>query len=279
MSASTAIGMVSTSLRNLLVSEMQLNLTVEVTVLAPDEPGGDRRVNLFLYRLEENPYLKNAEPTLHPGPPPMLMPPPLSLELFYLMTAYAPNDALTGNATSHQILGEAMRVFHENAEVPRNVLDAGLLDARERLQIVKRSLDPEELSRIWSTFDQPFRLSVLYQVSTVQLDTLPVRALPAPGRVRQVGVPEIRQPMAPPVVGQLQPQSGPPGTTLTFSGEHLRGWRAGVRFAERPVLDAGPLPGNTFVATVPPDTAPGFYDVRIDVSALFRRIFLFEVTA
>lgn len=47
MSASTAIGMVSESLRNLLVGEMTLSPPVNVTILAPDESGGDRRINLF----------------------------------------------------------------------------------------------------------------------------------------------------------------------------------------------------------------------------------------
>ena len=61
MSASTAIGMVSESLRNLLVHEMNITPSVPVTILAPDETGGDRRINLFLYRILENPTLKNLD--------------------------------------------------------------------------------------------------------------------------------------------------------------------------------------------------------------------------
>ena len=133
MSASTAIGMVSASLRNLLVGEMRLTPALDVTVLAPDEPGGSRRVNLFLYKVAENPFLKNQDFTVLPGTPNQLVPAPLSLSLFYLLTSYAPNDPLTGNATAHQILGEAMRVFYENPVVPTTYLDPGLTDARERL--------------------------------------------------------------------------------------------------------------------------------------------------
>ena len=55
MSASTAIGMVSESLRNLLVHKMNFTPSVPVTILAPDETGGDRRINLFLYRILETP--------------------------------------------------------------------------------------------------------------------------------------------------------------------------------------------------------------------------------
>jgi hypothetical protein len=278
MSASTAIGMVSTSLRNLLVGEMQLSLTVDVTVLAPDEQGSDRRVNLFLYRVEENPFLKNQEPTALPGNPGTLVPPPLSLILSYLLTPYAPNDAVNGNATAHQILGEAMRVFYENPIIPPNYLDPGLTTTREQLRIIHASLDPEELGRLWSTFTQPFRLSVLYQVSTVQLDMLPASQSRIPQRVRRVGVPGVRQPPDLPEVLAMSPGSGAAGSSVTFTGVHLMGWQASVLILDQLVVDALELTADTIVAVVPADLGLGFYDVTVDVSGLFRRTFLFEVT-
>ena len=105
------------------------------------------------------------------------MPPPLSLKLYYLMTPYAPNDQLTGNATAHEILGEAMRVFPEHAIVPQDYLVHGLQDATEHIKIMLNTLDLDELSRMWSTFSQPFRLSVMYEVSVVQLDLLGERPM------------------------------------------------------------------------------------------------------
>jgi hypothetical protein len=279
VSASTAIGLVSTSLRKLLAGEMQLSLAVDVTVLAPDEPAGDPRVNLFLYRLEQNPFLRNLEPSALATDPRRLVPPPLSLELLYLLTSYAPNDPLEGNATAHQLLGEAMRVFYEHPVLPAEYLADGLQDAREQLQIVMRPLDPEELSRIWGTFGQPFRLSVLYQVSTVQLDMRPERQLQAAERVRTIGVPDIRQSLARPVVSSLSSTGVHAGETLTFTGQHLDGWRGTVSIGGRVVLDRVQLTGDTVTATVPGDLAPGFYDVRVDVAGLFRRTFVVEVTA
>ena len=88
------------------------------------------------------------------------------------MTPYAPNDPETGNVTAHELLGEAMRVFYANPVVPQNYLVDGLKAAREELRIIQNTLDLEELSRVWSTFTQPFRLSILYQISVVQIDLL-----------------------------------------------------------------------------------------------------------
>jgi hypothetical protein len=271
--------MVSASLRNLLIGEMRLTPAVDVTVLAPDETAGARRINLFLYKIAENPFLKNQDWTVTPGNPPRLVEAPLSLRLFYLLTPYAPNDPVTGNASAHQILGEAMRVLYENPTVPPAYLESGLLAAREELQIAGYALDPEELSRLWSTFSQPFRLSVLYEMSTVQLDRLAANSHPVPERVRRVGVPDVRAPYQPPTVTSMSPGTAAPGATLTFAGEHLAGWRADVSIGDLPVVAGQPLAGDTFTATLPTAMTPGFHDVRVDVSALLRRTFVLEVTS
>ncbi|MER2625562.1 MAG: DUF4255 domain-containing protein [Accumulibacter sp.] len=277
MSVSTAIGQLSASLRNVLVGEMRLIPPVAVTILAPDEPGGDQRINLFLYKIEENSYLTNQEPTVKAGNPNWVVPAPLSLNLYYLLTSYARNDPQTGNATAHEILGEAMRVFYENSVIPEHYLENDLKGAREQFTVVYNALEPEELSLLWGTFGRPFRLSVRYRVSTVQLDVLPASEQPLPQRVRTIGIPGVQAPFQPPVVLEMTPVSGPVGATLTFTGEHLDGWQATLAIAGQTVLNKTPLTGNTFTATIPVGLQPAFYDIRLDISGLFRRTFLLEV--
>jgi len=278
MSAGTAIGMVSESLRDMLVGEMTLAPPVNITILSPDEPGSDRRVNLFLYKVDENAFLRNLDWQVRPGKPNRLVPPPLSLNLSYILTAYAPSDPLTGNVTSHELLGEAMRVFYENPVVPASYLVNGLDTALEEIRIVHTPLDMEQTSRVWSTFTQPYRTSSLYEVSVVQIDMLADSEQPLPNRVRTVGVPDVRAPFKPPIVTTLSPTSGPAGTPVTFEGAHLQGWRAGVRVTGTAVLDDFALTGNSFTATTPAGLDPGFHQVRVDISGLFRRVFFFEVT-
>jgi hypothetical protein len=278
MSTATAIGRVSESLRNLLVGEMQLLPTVPVTILAPDEPGGARRVNLFLYKVHENAFLRNATWQANPADTSQLVPPPLALNLSYLLTPYANNDPNLGNAPIHEILGDAMRVFYQHPIVPDAFLAGDLPDAREQIRIVSNGIDMEELSQVWGTFSQPFRLSVLYEVSVVQLDQSSDTVRPMPDRVRQIGVPEIRAPYQPPVVDRVEPISGAAGTTVTFSGEHLDSWNAYVAVLGTVIVDAAPIVGDSFQAVIPNTLLPGFYQLRVDVSHLYRRTFNFEVT-
>lgn len=271
--------MVSESLKNLLIAEMSLHPVVPVTILAPDESGGtDTRINLFLYKVQENATLKNMDWRVKTGAPDRLVPPPLSVNLFYLMTAYARNDSEFGNSTAHAILGDAMRVFYENAIVPEDYITNDLKGAGEQIKITMNTLDLEELSRVWSTFTQPFRLSVLYEVSVVQIDMLSKNERTMARRVKQVGKPKVEAPFKPPMVDDMEPGAGPAGSVITFNGKNLTGWKSYVAMSGRTISDGIGIVDDTFQVTVPGDLTPGFHEIRVDVSHLFRRIFYFEVT-
>ena len=76
----------------------------------------DPRINLFLYRIEENCFLKNQDiPGL--GHPSAYGHPPLSLNLHYLLTVFGSTMSGTffDETPAHQLLGSAMHVLHDNA--------------------------------------------------------------------------------------------------------------------------------------------------------------------
>ncbi len=271
--------MVGESLIDFLEDEMSITPQVAVTLLAPDEPGGgNRRLNLFLYKVVENSFLKNADWQVSRTDPSQITPPPLSLSLFYLMTAYAPADPQLGNTSAQEILGDAMRVFHQDPFIPTANLVPGLIDAPERLKISQNQLDLDELSKIWTTFGEPYRLSVTYEVSLVQLDQTLATTQTMAQRVTTIGVPNVVAPFVPPVVESLSPSSGPAGTVMTFSGTNLDNWLAYVRVFGRRIADALAITGESFDVTIPADLPQGFHEIRVDVSRMHRSTFFFEVT-
>lgn len=278
MSASTAIGMVGETLRQFLDDEMLITPNVNITLLGPDESGGgNRRINLFLYKVEQNAHLRNMDWQPSLSDPSQLTPPPLSLNLYYLMTAYAQNDPQTGNTTAHEILGDAMRVFYEKPIVPDMYLVPGLIGAREQLRISQNHVDLDELSKVWSTFSEPFRLSVPYEVSVVQLDQSSAGNRDMPQRVTEIGIPQVEAPFVPPTVDDMTPASGVAGTSVTFTGTRLDGWQASARVFGRTILDGHDIVGDSFSATIPADLPVGFHEIRVDISRLHRKTFFFEV--
>lgn len=279
MSDSSAIGMVGESLVNLLEGEMQSTPSVDITVLAPDEnASGNRRINLFLYKLEENAYLKNKEWEVSRTNSNQITAPPLSLSLHYLMTAYAQNDQQTGNTSIHEVMGEAMRVMNEFPIIPDIYLVSGLGDAREQVKIMLKATDIDEISKIWTTFSEPYRLTVPYEVTVVQLDQSPATTLEIPTRVTTLGIPAVTSGFVAPLITAMTPQSGPVSTTITFSGENIDGLAAYVTIGGRRIADQLTISGNSFDATVPGDMIQGFHQVRVDISHLYRTTYLFEVT-
>jgi hypothetical protein len=278
MSDSTAIAMVGESLRTMLLDEMDVQPSVEVTLLAPDENGPNRRINMFLYKIQENTFLRNKDWEISRTNPGQIVPPPLSLNLHYLMTAYAQNDQQTGNTTAHEILGEAMRVLNQNPVVSATYLSTGLADAREQIKIMHTSIDLEELSKIWSTFNEPFRLSVAYEVSVVQIDQSPDTVVDLPTRVSSIGTPLVHGQLSVPVVTSVTPLSGPVGSVLQITGQNLNGRFAYVSMSGRQVLNGLAISGDSFAMTVPAGLALGFHQIRVDISRLHKSTYYFEVT-
>lgn len=270
--------MVSESLRGLLVGELAIVPEVPVTLLAPDDSGPNRRVNLFLYKTTINAALRNLDWELKPGDSTRLVAPPLSINLTYMMTAIAPNDAVTGQSTAQELMGDAMRVFHQFPEVPAAYLADGLQGAREKIQIILEDPDLQEVGTLWTTFSQPYRLSVIYRVTVVQIDPSSASERPLPNRVRTVGVPDVRAPFVPPDISGIAPSAGPAGTAVTVTGTALDGWRAYASTSGRVIADGLAISGDTFTLTLPADLATGFYELRIDISHILRKTFFFEVT-
>lgn len=279
MTSATSIGMVSQSLRNLLLGEMTLTPEVEVTIQSPFENGNDRRINLFLYKVQESPTLRNMDWQVKSDDTSRLVPPPLSLNLFYLMTPYALNDPETGNSTAHEILGEAMRVFYEHPIIPADYLPAELSAAREQIKIIHNDIDMEELGHVWNATTKPYQLSAAYEVSVVQLDMLSASERAMARRVREVGVPTVSAPYKPPEVMTIEPISGPAGSTVTCRGKNLSGWKAYASIMNRAILDGEDLTSDTFDLVIPADLTAGFYEIRLDISHLFRKTSFFEVTS
>jgi hypothetical protein len=141
-------------------------------------------VNLYLYRVAESPFTKNQ-----PWPGDRVTPPsndpPLGLMLFYLLTPLGtkPEDtSFTQGDDAHTMLGTAMLTFQEHpilndVHLPEfdadTVLPDFLRNSFEQIKVSLMTTNVDELAKIWATINQPYRLSVAYEVSLVQLTPTP----------------------------------------------------------------------------------------------------------
>lgn len=157
------IGDVTQTLSDLLV-DLDVTLDSPASLQGPANDDSFARVNLYLYQVLENEFSKN-QPWLT-RPTGELNYPPLALDLFYLLTPYA-SDTLS----AHQVLSHAMKVLYENSIVRGSQLAESLRLSVEQLAIVLCPMQLEELTRIWNSLQTPYRLSVVYEVRIVLVES------------------------------------------------------------------------------------------------------------
>lgn len=194
------------TLRGLLADRMQN--PVAVTAAPPDVKVAGvaaKHVNLYLYQVRENPYLRNQEIPGH-GSPGAYGKPPLSLDLHYMVTAYpSAETSPDADIEAQRVLGDAMRVLHDFAVITPDlfqvahptqpVLDPSLLSQYERVKITLEPVPLEELTKIWSALPTVgFRRSIAYQVSVVQIESRTPSSVALPVRTRRVVVAQLRRP-------------------------------------------------------------------------------------
>lgn len=281
-----AISYVTKGIRQLLLSRLSPN--GQVTLLPPgeDPPVHGSGVNLYLYRVNESPYLKNQPwPGDRSGAAPSPSP-ALSLELFYLMTPFAPSTPDEDEDMGHRMLGAAMLVLHEHPVLNRThipgfdsdgVLPPALLDSFEDIKIRLHPVSIDELSKIWSTIGKPYRLSVSYEVTLVQV-TPPIPARAATGAVQSTALDVITADA--PRLTSLVPPSGPlatlVGTTITPAVLQVNGF--GFVFkGQLPIVSVGDTPAAmsatptaTQVSVVLPMALAAGPEVDVRVSLLGR---------
>jgi hypothetical protein len=146
-------------------TQCQFQLLSTGKLATVDEDDLNTSLSLLLHRVTINEHVRNATRANRVGDRSL----PLSLDLHYLMTVWAP-EALAENL----ILAWAMQQMHQHP-----VLDGALLpDANwgsgEVIQIIPADLSTEDIMRIWDSFKPSYRLSVAYIARVVRIDVEPL---------------------------------------------------------------------------------------------------------
>ena len=190
MSNHQAIAAVTATLRSLLSSKfIAAGMTVNVTTRPPDRvstTNGATQLNLFLYQTAQSAALRNMNlpQKLKPGE---TAPPPLALNLYYLITAYGPNDE-NEDLVTHQLLGKAMSVLHDHPllgadeikDATSSIQNSDLHNQIERIRITPQPMELETMSKLWTTFQTNFRISAAYEVAVVLIESTRPSKTPLP---------------------------------------------------------------------------------------------------
>jgi hypothetical protein len=135
-----------------------------IVISNPAQPIGGavrRTLSLWLYQVTPNEHLRNApmERTSDDGVERF---PPLSLNLYYLLTPS------TGSDDGDQlVLGKSLQLFHDRAVMTMPSPNVAGEGEELHLSLVQRTID--ELAEVWEALQEPYRLSVCYEVRAIRI--------------------------------------------------------------------------------------------------------------
>jgi len=148
------------------------------------------------------------------------------------------------------LLGDAMRVLHDDPIVTRTTPVLGLIDPNgdklllhpdlrdeyEPIRITPVELSLDDLSKLWTAFGGDFQRSAAYDVSVVRIEGPPRPAIvPQPVITRAITVNASL--LAPPAVSGIAPAAVASGETVTITGVGL-GANVDLRFTDPYLTDA-----------------------------------------
>jgi len=158
-----AIGAVTDLLKTRIISFSGIP---DVTVGRPDKSTGtDKHLNLFLYEIDFDPFLKNTP--LNEGEKP-----PIWMVLKYLLTAFNGLDD-SDSAEAHKHLGAAIRAIYQDDLLSRVGVSGDTLKALspnpETLHVTFDEAPADLLAKLMQGTDEKLRLSICFQVRPVMI--------------------------------------------------------------------------------------------------------------
>jgi hypothetical protein len=136
--------------------------TPEMIGLCSPTDKGDIKLGLYLYSIRENGEFRDMG---------FQNSPTLTVNLFYLMTAYSTVELKLRAYDESCILGKAMQIIYDNSILRGSNLQGTLSEKDEELRIVLHYLNTDEMSKIWTFSDVPYKISVGYMVGPVNIDS------------------------------------------------------------------------------------------------------------
>lgn len=149
--------------------------------LVPNENGvglcspldkGDTALGVYLYDVRENEEIRvsgmlNTQLDRQQYPS-------VYLSLYYMITAYSNSDLKFRASEEQRLLGRALQALHDRNSIPVWELGAG---SGISLRIELQNLQLEDKLKIWNMPEVPFRPSLFYKVSPVEVESTRTRKI------------------------------------------------------------------------------------------------------
>ncbi len=165
----TIIADVSQKIADLLSEGMVPDLIADkngIGLCGPDEKG-DFSVGIYLYNIEENnDFKRSGMVNISYGEQKF---PPVVLSLYYMITAYSASDIKFRAIQEQRILGRVMQILYDNSIISGEGFGNEVMGADIRIELL--DLSTEEKMKLWNDTTKPYKTSICYRVTPVELES------------------------------------------------------------------------------------------------------------
>jgi len=144
---------------------------------------GKSVLNLFLFQAVTNAAFSNLPmPGTHPAIDDR---PPVALNLHYLLTVFGKDDTDEAPVEGHLLLGAALRALMDQPTLKRTDIrkfspNTRLDNQVDLIRITPKAMTTDDVSKLWTAFQAPYRLSTAIEASCVLIETRPPKPTPVP---------------------------------------------------------------------------------------------------
>lgn len=157
---------------------------LRVYVNTPADMTAREGLSVWLYRIVRDEMTLNRKPERISAT--LTRRVPLPVRLHYLFTPVLQSKEEDATQTGHVILGKVLQSFHDRPQLLGTDLRDDFAGTDSSVTLRLEALSGDELARLWDALDSPYRTSVSYEVTVVDI---------AAGLQPEVG-PPVRVPRA-----------------------------------------------------------------------------------
>jgi len=129
----------------------------------------DQGLSLWLYKITRDEDRLNDPPDR--VPPDLLQQPPLPLRLHYLLTPVVDPGVANNAEIEQRVLGKVLQVLYGHPLFQGADLAGDFTGTKAQLRTRLEPMSLEDITRIWNALEQPYQLSVSYEVTLVNIDS------------------------------------------------------------------------------------------------------------
>jgi len=170
---------VSRTIVDLLKAEFSTENIVSPENIGFCEPGerGAFTVGLHIYDVRENSETRDTrEITMPDG---STKSGPISMSMYMAVSIASKAEVAVRALDEQRILGKVIQTMKDNSRLPEKYMPDALRQTGEVFGVDLLSLEMEDKVKIWSLFNQPYRVSCFYRVGPIMIESAVIRK-PAP---------------------------------------------------------------------------------------------------